>query len=42
VKANASVANSAIQKGNMPPSGALSAANKQLFQAWVTAGTPNN
>jgi hypothetical protein len=42
VKPNAAAANSAIQKGAMPPTGALSAANKQLFQAWVNAGTPNN
>jgi hypothetical protein len=31
-----------IQRGMMPPSGALSAANKKLFQAWIDAGTPNN
>jgi uncharacterized membrane protein len=42
VKANASVANSAIKAGAMPPGGGLSATNKQLFQSWVTAGTPNN
>jgi hypothetical protein len=39
---NANVANSAIQNGNMPPGGSMSAANKQLFQSWVTAGAPNN
>jgi hypothetical protein len=32
-KSNASIANSAIQVGRMPP---------QLFQSWVTAGEPNN
>ena len=37
---NASIANSVIQSGAMPPAGALSTANKQLFQSWVTAGTP--
>jgi hypothetical protein len=42
VKTNASRANTAIQGGIMPPGSPLSAANKQLFQAWVTAGTPNN
>jgi cytochrome c peroxidase len=42
VKSNANVANSAIQEGLMPPTGPLSAANKQLFQSWVTAGAPNN
>jgi hypothetical protein len=41
-KANASSANSAIQGGSMPPQGALSGTNKQLFQSWVTAGEPNN
>ena len=41
-KANAGAANSAIQAGKMPPSGALSATNKQLFQSWVTEGAPNN
>jgi uncharacterized membrane protein len=39
---NANVANSAIQSGIMPPGGSLSTANKQLFQAWVNAGKPNN
>jgi len=42
VKANASVANSAIKAGAMPPGGGVSATNKQLFQSWVTAGEPNN
>ncbi|HEX7505779.1 MAG TPA: hypothetical protein VF550_03335, partial [Polyangia bacterium] len=42
VKSNASAANSAIQSGRMPPSGALSAANKQLFQTWVSQGMLNN
>jgi hypothetical protein len=42
VKKNASRANSEIQAGAMPPTGALSSANKQLFQSWVTAGAPNN
>jgi hypothetical protein len=41
VKARASVANSEIQGGKMPPTGPLSAANKQLFQSWVSQGTPN-
>jgi hypothetical protein len=42
VKANAAVANSAIQGGFMPPGGPLSAANQQLFQAWISEGMPNN
>jgi hypothetical protein len=42
VKSNATVANTAIQSGRMPPSGALSAANKQLFQTWVNQGMLNN
>jgi uncharacterized membrane protein len=42
VKANASRANSMIQSGRMPPTGALSAANKALFQAWIDQGAPNN
>jgi hypothetical protein len=42
VKANASAANSAIQNGIMPPSGALSSANKLLFQTWVNQGELNN
>jgi hypothetical protein len=42
VKPNATTVNSVIQRGMMPPSGALSAANKKLFQAWIDAGTPNN
>ena len=42
VKANATAANGAIQSGRMPPGGALSAANKQLFQAWISEGMPNN
>jgi hypothetical protein len=42
VKANASAASSVIQRGSMPPGGPLSTANKQLFAAWVSAGTPNN
>jgi hypothetical protein len=42
VRSNANAANSAIQNGIMPPTGALSAANKQLFQSWVNAGAPNN
>jgi len=42
LKNNASRANSAIQGGNMPPSGALNATQKADFQAWVTAGALNN
>lgn len=42
VKANASLANSAIQSGIMPPTGALSTANKQLFQTWVSEGAQDN
>jgi hypothetical protein len=42
VKANANAANSAIQAGIMPPAGALSAANKLLFQTWVNQGMQNN
>lgn len=41
VKANASASNSAIIAGTMPPT-PLSAADKALFQSWITAGTPNN
>lgn len=40
-KTNASRANREIQSGAMPPGAPLSAANKQLFQSWVTAGEPN-
>jgi hypothetical protein len=39
-KNNATLANSMIQSGAMPPTGALSAANKALFQSWVNAGEP--
>jgi hypothetical protein len=42
VSKNANVANSVLQSGSMPPSAPLSAANKQLFQSWVSAGAPNN
>jgi hypothetical protein len=42
VKSNATRANSAIQGGAMPPGGGLSAADKQMFQAWVTQGAQNN
>jgi hypothetical protein len=42
VKANLTVANSALQSGVMPPAGALSAANKLLFQTWVNQGALNN
>ena len=42
LKNNVSRANSAIQGGSMPPGGALNATQKANFQAWVTAGTPNN
>jgi len=42
VKSSATSINSAIQRGIMPPTGALSSANKQLIQSWVTAGEPNN
>jgi hypothetical protein len=42
LKTNITRANSAIQGGIMPPSGALNATQKANFQAWVTAGTPNN
>ena len=42
VKANASAANSAIKNGTMPPGGALSSANKQLFQTWIDQGALNN
>lgn len=42
VKANASAANTAIQKGIMPPTGALSSANKLLFQSWIDGGEQNN
>src|SRR5450759_4851903 len=42
VKATANAANSAIQSGIMPSSGALSAANKLLFQTWVNQGMQNN
>jgi len=41
-KANASAASGAIQVGRMPPSGPLSATNKQLFQSWVTEGALDN
>jgi len=42
VKANAAQANTQIQAGNMPPGGGLSAADKQMFQSWVSAGEPDN
>jgi uncharacterized membrane protein len=42
LKANAAPANDVVQGGAMPPSGELSAANKQLFQSWLDDGTPNN
>ncbi len=42
VKSNATAANSAIQNGIMPVGGSLSAANKQLFQTWVSQGEQNN
>ena len=41
-KNNASLANAMIQSGRMPIGGSLTAAEKQLFQSWVNAGTPNN
>ena len=37
-KQNAERANQRIQAGNMPPSGALAAADRQSFQAWVDQG----
>jgi hypothetical protein len=42
VKANATLANDAIQGGSMPLGSPLSAAQKKSFQDWVTAGEPNN
>ena len=44
VKANAAVANTAIQQNAMPiGSGVpLTPTDKQNFQDWVNAGTPNN
>ncbi len=42
VKANATRANSAIQGGAMPPGGGISAADKQMFQSWVSQGAQNN
>ena len=42
LKNNVTRANNAIQGGSMPPGGALNATQKANFQAWVTAGSPNN
>lgn len=42
VKTNAKRMNSEIQANAMPPGGGLEAADKQMFQNWVNAGTPNN
>jgi hypothetical protein len=42
VKSNATRANSAIQGGAMPPGGGISAADKQMFQSWVSQGAQNN
>jgi len=42
VSKNAKTINSAIQNGTMPLGSPLSAADKQLFQTWVNAGSPNN
>jgi hypothetical protein len=42
VKASATVSDSAMQKGTMPSTAPLPAADKALFHAWVTAGAPNN
>jgi hypothetical protein len=42
VKAVADASNTAIQQDGMPPGGPLSAADKALFQSWVSAGAPNN
>ncbi len=36
----AASANAAIKSGQMPPGGALSATVKQLFQDWISEGTP--
>ena len=38
----ATLANAAIQKGSMPPVGALSSISKVAFQIWLTNGTPYN
>jgi len=42
VVANAAAANADIQDQSMPPGGPLSATDRQSFQDWVNAGTPNN
>ena len=39
---NAKLANSAIQKGSMPPGAPLSSAEKQMFQTWLDDGCLNN
>jgi hypothetical protein len=42
VSANAESSLTSIKSGSMPPSGALSAADKDMFQSWISAGKPNN
>ena len=39
-KGNAQAANARIQAGTMPPAGALSAADKAMFQGWVALQMP--
>ncbi len=42
VKTNLTAASNAIASGVMPPTGGLSATQRQLFQAWVDQGALNN
>jgi hypothetical protein len=42
VLAAADGSNRSIQEGSMPPARPLSDADKALFQAWISAGKPNN
>ncbi len=42
VKTNLTAATNAIASGIMPPTGGLSSAQRQLFQAWVNQGALNN
>jgi mono/diheme cytochrome c family protein len=42
LKSNLQDVTDVLVNGGMPPSGPLSDADEQLFQAWVDQGAPNN
>ncbi len=42
VISSATLANTRIQAGTMPPSGGLSETDKKTVQSWIDAGTPEN